>query len=256
MLARKARGLLRRASELAYVGQAGRAGLALRDHHAVRSHDTLRDLEHRFNLDVRTVLYIGANKGQDVALQLLTFPRAVVHCFEPQSGCQSALRDLASRWPGRVHVHPVALSNSTGTATLRRPAKHDMASSLMVPNAHMSELFPHVQDWEEEQVATDTLDAWAAGHSLGDDVLVKLDVQGAEPLVVAGGKRTFRQARFVVCELAVVTTYDAAPDMHTMFDVFHDLGFGYAGELEQVRDTEGLVVEFDGAFVRPQARAR
>ena len=30
------------------------------------------------------------------------------------------------------------------------------------------------------------------------------------------------------------------------------LGFGFAGEVAQVRDGAGLVVEFDGAFARPR----
>jgi FkbM family methyltransferase len=252
-IARRARGLARRLADVAYVGQAGAAGLRLRDPHAVRSFETLRELESRYHLDVGTVLYIGANQGQDLPLLLLASPRATVHCFEPQAECQPALQAVADAHPDRVRIHRTALSDREGTAVLRRPARHDQASSLLEPNEQMAERFPHVTDWHDEEVPTTTLDAWAAAHPLADDVLVKMDVQGAEGLVMDGGPATFAQARLVICELAVVPTYAEAPDMRVMFDRLLDLGLGYAGETAQVRDESAVVAEFDGAFVRPRA---
>ena len=196
------------------------------------------------------MLYIGANRGQDIDLLCLAFPEATIHCFEPQHECQEDLVAAASKWPGRVHVHPVALTDEIGEATLRRPASHDQASSLLAPGTEMGKQFPHVQEWGEEVVATATLDGWADEHRLEEDIFVKMDVQGAEQMVIAGGPEVFSRARLVVTELAVIPTYTAAPDMHAMFDKFRSLGFGYAGELEQVRGQDITVVEFDGAFAR------
>ncbi|RKS80310.1 FkbM family methyltransferase [Motilibacter peucedani] len=244
-------GVLRRVSDLAYRAHGGRSTWRL-GVHGTRQLDALRDLEHRFGLHVRTVLYVGANRGQEVDLLCLAFPEAVVHCFEPQSECQDDLRVVAARWPGRVEVHAVALSDSVGEATLRRPSSHDQAASLLEPGSEMAVQFPHVNGWAGEVVRTDTLDRWAAGRTLSDDVLLKMDVQGAEPLVLDGGSETLRRVRLVISELAVVPTYDAAPDMHTMFDRLGGLGFRYGGELEQVRGQDVTVVEFDGAFVRSQ----
>jgi len=254
-VARKVRGAARRFSDLAYIGQAGLTGFRLRDVHAVRSYDLLRDLEVRFHLQIRTVLYIGANKGQDLPLLMEAYPWATVHCFEPQASCRDALRQVAAKYPGRVRIHQVALTDHEGSAVLRRPANHDQATSLFEPNTQMSQRFPHVTDWQQEEVATSTLDSWAARHELVDDVLVKMDVQGSELLVLRGGRNTIKRVRLVVTELAVIPTYTDAPDMRLMFDELLQLGFGYAGETAQVRDTEAVVVEFDGAFARPRTPA-
>jgi FkbM family methyltransferase len=251
MFTRKLRGAFRHLSNAAYIAQAGRAGLKLRDIHAVRSLESLRELESRFGLGIRTVLYVGANQGQELELMLLAYPKAVVHCFEPQQECQPYLARLAARWPGRVVIHALALSVSAGTAVLKRPAEHDQASSLLPPNDQMAKRFPQVGGWHDEFVTTIRLDDWAEANAVEDDILVKLDVQGAEALVLAGGPQTLQRARLVICELAVIPTYTDAPDMPTMFEEFRKLGFGYAGELAQVRDTQFAVVEFDGAFVRP-----
>lgn len=250
-VAARARGAARRLADVAYVVQAGSVGLRLRHIHAVRSLDLLRELESRYALSVRTVLYIGANQGQELPLLLFAYPSATVHCFEPQAECQASLQALADAHPGRVRIHRTALSDRQGTAVLRRPVSHDQASSLLPPNAEMAQRFPHVTGWHEEVVPTTTLDSWAAEHTLGDDVLVKMDVQGAEGLVLDGGPKTFERARLVICELAVVPTYADAPDMRVMFDRLLELGYGYAGETGQVRDRTNVVVEFDGAFVRP-----
>lgn len=247
-------GALRRLSDAAYVQQAGPAGRALADAHSVRQYESLRDLSRRPALNIRTVLYIGANEGQEAELLLRAYPDAHLHCLEPQPGCLPALASLARRWPGRLSVHPIALSDSEGEAELRRPESHDQASSLLAPNDEMQRRFPQVQGWSTLTVSTLSLDAWAASERLVDDVVIKMDVQGAESLVIAGGETTFRQARLVVCGLAVVPTYSSASDMHTMFKIFERFGYSYAGELGQVRDTNNAVVEFDGAFVRLAAR--
>ena len=82
----------------------------------MRTYDLFHDLQRRYNLSVETVLYVGANHGQELPLLRLAFPRAVVHCFEPQTDCQPALAAAAAEHPKWVRVHPVALSDQTGTA--------------------------------------------------------------------------------------------------------------------------------------------
>ena len=106
----------------------------------------------------------------------------------------------------------------------------------------------------DETVRTTRLDAWAADQDITEQILVKMDVQGAEQLVLAGGEDIFARAGMVIVELAVVPTYEGAPLMTTMFDELTRRGFGYAGELSQVRDEDYVVVEFDGAFVRPRSQ--
>lgn len=255
VVSKKVRGAVRRLADAAYVGQAGLAGFHLRNAHTVRTYELLRDLERRFGLTVRTVLYVGANVGQEIPLLLHAYPAAIIHCFEPQRECLAALTGIARLWPDRVRVHPLALSDREGSAVLHRPARHDQASSLLAPSDEMSRRFPHVTDWQDEVVSMTTLDRWASEYGLVDDVLVKMDVQGAEGLVLAGGRRTFERARLVICELAVVPTYEQAPDMRVIFDKLQALNYGYAGEIQQVRDTQGVVVEFDGAFVRLPAES-
>ena len=139
--------ILRRVSDMTYVAQAGPAGRALGSAAEVRRYEALRELLDRHQLTIRTVLYIGANEGQEAELLLRACPGAVLHCFEPQTRCQGALQQLRLRWPGRVHVHAVALSDAEGSALLTRPASHHQASSLLRPNEEMGQRFPHVTQW-------------------------------------------------------------------------------------------------------------
>ncbi len=245
-------GVLRRLSTIAYVRQAGKAGRTL-GAQGLRRRDELMEMQSRFALSIHTVLYVGANVGQELDLLAFAFPDATIHCFEPQRQCQDGLVAATSRWPGRAHVHPIALSDRAGDVTLHRPVSHDQASSLLEPSDEMHRQFPHVTGWGDETVAAEPLDEWAARNPLENDIVIKMDVQGAEQLVIAGGSNVFAQARMVITEIAAVTTYSGAPDMHATFDTMAGLGFGYAGEMGQVRSGDGSVVEFDGVFARSRA---
>lgn len=227
----------------------GPRGRRLGSSDRVRSYRFYHDAAERFSLDISTVLYIGANTGQELDILRAAYPDALICCFEPQPDLLPALHARAAA-VGNVEVHPFALAAQRGLVTMRRSRSHDQASSLRVPNASMSEKFPHVGDWDEIEVETRPLDEWAAERDLVDDLMIKLDVQGAEDEVLAGGPDTFEKARMVVVEMAVVPTYEAAPSMVDMFTAFTGRGFSYAGEMSQVRDSTGAVIEFDGVFAR------
>lgn len=240
------------AGDLAHAFASGGRGLG--DATRVRTYRHYREIAERFDLDVRTVLYVGANVGQELDLLTAAFPLATVHCFEPQPALQASLRAHASAFP-RAFVHELALSAAPGTLTMQVSDTHDQASSLLPPAEGMAASFPHVGAWREVQVNACRLDEWAAEHTLSDDLVLKMDVQGAEGLVLDGGPATLAKVRLLIVEMAVVPTYVGAPGMLDMFTRLLDAGFVYAGELGQVRDTHGAVVEFDGAFVRVGAVA-
>lgn len=246
--------LMERVNERSLVLASGPGGRRLGSVAAVRSYVTLRELAERFRVHAGTVLYVGANTGQELRLLTAVFPDARFHCFEPQPEALPALRRAAAAFP-TAEVHPVALSNAAGRVTMSRSTTHDQASSLRRPSDEMSERFPHVGSWTELEVDALRLDDWAADRSLAADIVLKLDVQGAEDAVLAGGSVTLERVRMVIVEVAVVPTYVGAPDLHVLFPTLLDRGFSYAGEVGQVRDGDGAVVEFDAVFVRPPARA-
>lgn len=211
---------------------------------------TYRQVSSFFQLSVKTVLYIGANRGQELPLLRAAFPEAEIHCFEPLGEVFSELSRACEARAGCA-AYNLAVSDTTGTAEIRRSRDHDEASSLRAPNDAMEALYPHVGDWTSEVVETVTLDEWAVDRDLADDLVIKLDTQGSEDLVIRGGPEMVKKARAVIVELAVRPTYREAPTGSKIEALLASIGYVYAGQLSAVRSpVTNEVVEYDAAFVR------
>lgn len=126
------------------------------------------------------VIDVGANVG--IYSHVFAKRGARVEAFEPQAACAAMLRAYAA---GRhVSVHQVALGATYGHATLHIP--HENGRRL----AASASLYPG-EAGSREEVDVTTLDQFEF-----DGVsLIKIDVEGAELDVVAGGLETLRRNR-------------------------------------------------------------
>lgn len=116
---------------------------------------------------------VGSNIGQ-MALLLSAVTRQPVHCFEPHP---STFRALMRNCTGsEFFLNQMALSDKVGTAQFT----NDRSSAL---NRILGDV-PQIQDSFE--VRTDTLSNYLSASGINNVSIVKIDVEGAEPLVLAG----------------------------------------------------------------------
>ena len=141
-------------------------------------------------------LDVGANLGA-ITLQLarIVGRTGVVHSFEPVGAAFDRLKEHVTRNQASppVTIHQVALSNQAGTAEIRCPEQGDFnqgTSSLV--NDQARELS------RTETIQLETLDAFAERHKLTKLDLIKLDIQGAEPLMLRGAETTLRRFRPII----------------------------------------------------------
>lgn len=123
------------------------------------------------------VLYdIGANVGL-VALHAAHKCRTVA--FEPDPAFLSRLRRNLELNPGvAVDVHPIAISDTDGTAELFTDGAGGNSPSLRHQRGE-SEMI---------EIRTQTLDSVVAGGTLPAPTSLKLDIEGAEILALRGAK--------------------------------------------------------------------
>lgn len=136
----------------------------------------------------------GANLGLFTVMMARSVGRrGVVHAFEPSPGALGDLvRVLRMNRVGNVVVSSSALSDQCGEALfcditdgdVRREASH---LDLLGRIGFLQEKF-NVRDHRPVRVPTVTLDAYTAEHSLAP-ALMKIDVEGAELLVLEGARR-------------------------------------------------------------------
>jgi len=146
---------------------------------------------------------VGANFG--VYSRLLARRFKVVHAFEPDPFYLAKLKDL-ERMPGaNVWVHPLALSNQKGTASFF-PFKKDPVQSMGTL----------LEKFEYKPAGSQTDRVWIGKNPIQVDTatfdeifpktavdLVKIDVEGAEFMVLEGMRKAFSEGRIqkIVVEL-------------------------------------------------------
>lgn len=125
-----------------------------------------------------TALDIGAHIGNHT-LWLATVCQMDVVAFEPYNADYAALtRNVELNGVGdEVRVVEAALGDRLATVVRRDGGRYEIGSS---------------------GVPMFTLDGWAAEHDLGNVALVKMDVEGAEPNIIAGGLHVIEEHQPVI----------------------------------------------------------
>jgi FkbM family methyltransferase len=136
-----------------------------------------------------------------------------------------------------LKVHPVALSHEAGTATFYRN-RYGPASSLLRVSEHSRRAFPETGHESPEHVVTAKLDDVLPSDSLERDILIKIDVQGAEDRVIQGGSAVFSAAAFVMIEMAFVPIYDGQPLFEEVHALLRACGLRLAGFKNQIDEAQ------------------
>jgi FkbM family methyltransferase len=150
----------------------------------------------REGFEPAAIIDVGANRGQWAGVVSRVFPDAPLHMIEPQAVCRPALEAFAAI-RGRAHIHQAVVTRAG-------------VEEVQVVNMGGGSTGAHVvldpTRTDGRFVPATTLDA-LLGTSLDDAgrVLLKLDVEGHELEVLAGGAAVLRRVEVIVTE---VTFYD------------------------------------------------
>lgn len=178
-------------------------------------------------LDCRTIIDVGASKGNFSVEFHRIFPQAAIYAFEPLADClEMAKKKMAG--VSSFHPYVVALSDHEGEETFWRSAYSGASSLLSMANLHKT-LFPHTARQFPEKVRVAMLDNILGQENLEDQILVKIDVQGEEGRVIAGGQKIISRAKVIICETSYQPLYENQPLFGDIFRQLSALGFGYAG---------------------------
>lgn len=142
---------------------------------------------------MRIVLDVGANVGEWSRLAAAAFPDATIYSLEIIPSTAATLRERTAS-TASIKPFELGLADHTGTMTVRfNPAA----------TAHSTYTdYPH--GWEGERIEARVMrgDEFLASQSITDVDVVKIDVEGAEHLVLRGLEAALREQclRFVQFE--------------------------------------------------------
>ncbi|MEC5293426.1 MULTISPECIES: FkbM family methyltransferase [unclassified Aurantimonas] len=191
---------------------------------AVRDDLRLSSFLELFGIDL--VLDIGANKGQFAQDLWNSGYRGKIVSFEALPDAHAQLSDAAASSDHSWTVaRRVALSDRSGTAQFH-VTKADTASSLLSPGKEMVSSSPQTGLAETIAVPTARLDEIIAEMNLPvANCFIKIDVQGAESLVMAGAPDTLAAAGGVMTELSLTSLYDGQPRAQEVLETIYQAGF-------------------------------
>ena len=199
----------------------------------------------------RTILDIGANDGQFAAAAHAVFPDAAIYSFEPIPDCFAKLTKTMAGVPN-FKAFNLGLGAASGEMQINRSDFSPSSSFRPMAGLHKS-AYPHTAHSVPLTVRVETLDGVAKGLELAEPLLVKMDVQGYEDQVLAGGGDTARRAAAIITEVSYETLYDRQPLFDAIYRAITGMGFLYKGSLEQAEDSAGRALFADGIFVRRRA---
>jgi FkbM family methyltransferase len=197
---------------------------------------------------LKTILDVGANRGQFMVYASHRFPLAAIECFEPIPAARAKLEVV--RPPGRtINVRSVALASTNGRADFHIAAADD-SSSLYSASDTQLEMFPSSRERAVIDVETARLDDVLGPDAVSRPSLLKIDVQGGELDVLLGAERTLKQIDYVLAECSFVELYAGQPLGEEVVRFLEAHGFGFVGFYSETVSAGGETIQADGLFRR------
>jgi FkbM family methyltransferase len=127
---------------------------------------------------------IGANAGIYSLAAAASNPEVVVHAFEPSPDIAAHFRHTVAQnyLQNRIHVHQCAVTREGGTVQL------NFFSGEHRDNEGMNYITTERRSAESIEVDSVSVDDFCHQHGIDRIDLMKIDVQGGEPAVLAGAR--------------------------------------------------------------------
>lgn len=190
----------------------------------------------------------GADGGYGRALRQFGYAGRIVS-FEPLANSFAELsRNIAADplWTARNH----ALGDQAGEAQINVASNSTSSSLLPMKDSHI-EAEPSVGIIGQETIRVERLDD-AAREIIGadDTVFLKIDTQGFERHVLAGGPETLARSVGLQLELSFVPLYEGGMLANEAISMAYDAGFHLEVIEQGWASRTGQMLQADGIFFR------
>jgi FkbM family methyltransferase len=197
------------------------------------------------NKNINTILDIGASFGQYATKARKIFPDAHIISFEAIPASFEILKEKLGN--NKSHsFHNLALSNYRGETVFRISSNSGSSSLLEMNDVHKTN-YPESKDIREITIPCDKLDNVLQNTPLNEKVLMKLDVQGAEKLVLEGAEETLKKVDIIFSEKNFTELYKGNVSFSELSKYLYERGFAVIG-IENVSQSP-----IDGSFLQADA---
>jgi FkbM family methyltransferase len=196
----------------------------------------------RHQVEIASVFDIGVAYGTPDLYA--AHPKADLYLFDPT---EEALPYMEEQKAFRgAKVFNIALGAETGVVTLHVPANH-VGSTLFDEEAEEAHVARSVPLRRFDDLISD----------FATPALCKMDVQGAELLVLRGMPKAIERIDYFILEMSTIPTLKQAPDFNEVHSFMTAKGFVLFDLLGLMRrPLDGALAQMDVAYVRTESRLR
>lgn len=193
------------------------------------------------------ILDVGAHEGRVSLEYLKAFPGATIYALEPAPEVFGLLQQNTAAYP-QIKSFQLGLSDQSGSNKFY-VNDFDMTSSLLPTSLTDDSVWDASLYQTRSEVQADflTLDDFLQQESLQRIDLMKLDVQGAEHLVLEGGRKaiTAGKIRYVFMEVMTIESYQGQLPWYKLLEQWYEAGFTLFSFYEASYTDEGQIRQVD-----------
>jgi FkbM family methyltransferase len=164
-----------------------------------------REIMHRVIASGTNCVDVGCHKGEMLDMMISLAPSGIHFAFEP---IPSLYQQLFTKYQGKAHVYPCALSDFEGNSTFQYIQNAPAYSGLK--ERHYAIKHPDIREIDVQVKRLD--DLIPEKTTIG---FIKLDVEGGEFGVLKGALRVIKESRPVIifeCGLGASDYYNTEPE--------------------------------------------
>jgi FkbM family methyltransferase len=179
-------------------------------------------------LDKPVIFDVGASEGSETLEYRRVFPGGRIYAFEPEPKSFQVLQQRVNA-DSDITAFNLAVSNVEGIAHFNTNAAPACSSLLgtdsrAATNWSLTGIYETVETVDVKAVS---LDNFCEANDIPQVDILKLDVQGAEYLVLEGAHRLLRGSniRLIFTEIILVPTYDGQRSLFHYLGLFNENGY-------------------------------
>ncbi|HWD89921.1 MAG TPA: FkbM family methyltransferase [Mucilaginibacter sp.] len=194
-----------------------------------------------------TFIDIGASKG-DFATSITksyTIKKGIL--IEPLS---SRIQGLNERFPNKAifDILNLAVSDQSGEADFYDATEWNVMSSLLEIKPEFYEAHVLTSPGKKIKVQTETLDNIVGQRKLDLVDLLKIDVQGAEHLVLGSAENMLKKTKLVYSEVSYRPLYEGSSTFFDIYKLLNERNFRFVA-ISTAGKMNGEIIQGDALFV-------
>lgn len=186
------------------------------------------------------ILDIGASNGRESVEFRMLFPKAIIHCFEPEP---SNFQKLLGKTEGLgIQCHQIALgsTNAKQKFFVSSGPSGASSSSLKKPTQHMK-VHPQIKFKKVIEVDTVRLEDWLSRNTVHHVDFLWMDTQGTELDILKNSGTVLQSVKAIHIEVSLMQLYEEAPLYQEVREFLEHRGLVVLEEILHHKDMGNVV---------------